>query len=201
MRPRIFLKRTHYLKTYLKDEKASRLGVFYDDVQKVRAESFGDAFMIDTPPLLLHENIRNTANIYKYATQETDLGTDVITNPVEGPTPKSENIADGKKLTQRLNNLLKEYLVDEGLNTTSLAILVDDADWFMEQYPEGIAKWKFIKQPVTNDDEVRVSSVLDFKGLESDMVIYVRHEDVSQNLNYIAYTRAKYYLLELIIKK
>lgn len=57
------------------------------------------------------------------------------------------------------------------------------------------------KQPVTNDDEVRVSSVLDFKGLESDMVIYVRHEDVSQNLNYIAYTRAKYYLLELIIKK
>lgn len=151
--------------------------------------------------LLLHENIRNTANIYKYATQETDLGTDVITNPVEGPTPKSENIADGKKLTQRLNNLLKEYLVDEGLNTTSLAILVDDADWFMEQYPEGIAKWKFIKQPVTNDDEVRVSSVLDFKGLESDMVIYVRHEDVSQNLNYIAYTRAKYYLLELIIKK
>lgn len=189
------------LKTYLKDEKASRLGVFYDDVQKVRAESFGDAFMIDTPPLLLHENIRNTANIYKYATQETDLGTDVITNPVEGSTPKSENIADGKKLTQRLNNLLKEYLVDEGLNTTSLAILVDDADWFMEQYPEGIAKWKFIKQPVTNDDEVRVSSVLDFKGLESDMVIYVRHEDVSQNLNYIAYTRAKYYLLELIIKK
>lgn len=121
------------LKTYLKDEKASRLGVFYDDVQKVRAESFGDAFMIDTPPLLLHENIRNTANIYKYATQETDLGTDVITNPVEGPTPKSENIADGKKLTQRLNNLLKEYLVDEGLNTTSLAILVDDADWFMGQ--------------------------------------------------------------------
>ncbi len=92
-------------------------------------------------------------------------------------------------------------MVDEGLNTTSLAILVDDADWFMEQYPEGIAKWKFIKQPVTNDDEVRVSSVLDFKGLESDMVIYVRHEDVSQNLNYIAYTRAKYYLLELIIKK
>ena len=81
------------LKLYLKDEKESRLGVFYDDIQKIRKESFGDAFMIETPPFLLHENIRNTANIYNYAMKETDLGQDVITNPVEGPTPKSENIA------------------------------------------------------------------------------------------------------------
>lgn len=189
------------LKMYLKDEKKSRLGVFYDDIQKVREESFGDAFMIDTPPLLLHENIRNTANIYKYATQETELGMDVITNPVEGPSPKSENIIEIKKLTPRLNNLLKEYLIDESLNTTSLVILVDNIDWFINQYPDGIAKWKFVERLAENDDEVRISSVFDFKGLESDMVIYIRHENVSQNINYIAYTRAKYYLMELVLKK
>lgn len=188
------------LKLYLKDEKQSRLGVFYDDVQKVRAETFGDAFMIETPPFLLHENIRNTSNIYKYATQETELGQDVITNPVEGPTPKSENIAGTKKLTQRLNNLLKEYLVDEYLQTSSMVILVDDIEKFMGLFPDGIAKWRFVTEPSDDADEIRVSTVLDFKGLESDMIIYIHENDISQNMNYIAYTRAKYYLIELVLQ-
>lgn len=187
------------LKLYLKDEKRSRLGVFYDDVQKVRAESFGDAFMIDTPPFLLHENIRNTSNIYKYAVNETELGQDVITNPVEGPAPKSENITGTKKLTQRLNNLLKEYLVDENLQASSMVILVDDLDHFMNLFPEGLAKWKFVNQP-REKDEIKVSSVANFKGLESDMIIYIHKNDISQNLNYIAYTRAKYYLIELVLQ-
>ncbi len=187
------------LKLYLKDEKQSRLGVFYDDVQKVRAESFGDAFMIEMPPFLLHENIRNTSNIYKYAMNETELGQDVITNPVEGPAPKSENIAGTKKLTQRLNNLLKEYLVDEHLQASSMVILVDDLDDFMNLFPEGLAKWKFVNQP-KEEDEIKVSSVVNFKGLESDMVIYIHKNDISQNLNYIAYTRAKYYLIELVLQ-
>ena len=188
------------LKLYLKDEKESRLGVFYDDVQKVRKESFGDAFMIETPPFLLHENIRNTANIYNYAMKETDLGQDVITNPVEGPTPKSENIADKKKLMQRMNNLLKEYIVDEHLEASSMVILVDDLGFFKELFPDGIAKWNFVTRPSENEDEIRVSTVEDFKGLESDMVIYIHKGDISANLNYIAYTRAKYYLLELVLK-
>lgn len=188
------------LKLYLKDEKQSRLGVFYDDVQKVRAETFGDAFMIETPPFLLHENIRNTSNIYKYAMSETELGQDVITNPVEGPSPKSEKIAGSKKLTQRLNNLLKEYLVDEHLDTSSMVVLVDDLAWFVELFPDGIAKWRFVTESSKDEDEIRVSSVAAFKGLESDMIIYIHKSDCSQNLNYIAYTRAKYYLIELVMQ-
>ena len=188
------------LKLFLKDEKQSRLGVFYDDVQKVRAETFGDAFMIEIPPFMLHENIRNTAYIYKYATSETELGQDVITNPVEGPTPKSENIAGNKKLAQRLNNLLKEYLVDEKLQTSSMVILVDDLEEFNGLFPDGIAKWKFVEHPCQTEEEIRVSTVEAFKGLESDMIIYIRRNDASQNLNYIAYTRAKYYLIELVVQ-
>lgn len=188
------------LKIYLKHEKQSRLGVFYDDIQKVRTETFGDAFMIEIPPFLLRENIRNTANIYRYATNETELGQDVITNPVEGPAPKTESISGKKKLMQRLNNLLKEYLVEEHLETTSMVILVDDMDFFTELFSEGIAKWSFVNEPSRNEDEIRVSTVADFKGLESDMIIYIHKKDVSQNINYIAYTRAKYYLLELVMQ-
>lgn len=188
------------LKLFLKDEKQSRLGVFYDDVQKVRAETFGDAFMIESPPFLLHENIRNTANIYKYAISETELGRDVITNPVEGPTPKRENIVGNKKLAQRLNNLLKEYLVDEKLQTSSMVILVDDLEEFRSLFPDGIAKWNFVDCRCQNDESIRVSTVEAFKGLEADMIIYIHKNDISRNMNYIAYTRAKYYLIELVVQ-
>ena len=50
------------------------------------------------------------------------------------------------------------------------------------------------------EDEILVSSIGDFKGLESDMVIFIHQEDITSNLNYIAFTRAKYYLIELILK-
>ena len=99
-----------------------------------------------------------------------------------------------------INNLLKEYLVDEQLETSSMVILVDDMDFFTEFFSEGIAKWSFVNGPSRSDDEIRVSTVADFKGLESDMIIYIHGKNVSQNLNYIAYTRAKYYLLELVLQ-
>ena len=50
----------------LVDHDSSRMGVFYDDVQVLRADSFGDGFEIAGLPFLLHENIRNTANIYNW---------------------------------------------------------------------------------------------------------------------------------------
>ncbi|MBO5208591.1 MAG: hypothetical protein J6B68_04515, partial [Lachnospiraceae bacterium] len=164
-------------------------------------DSFGDAFMISTPPFLLRENIRNTSNIYSWAMDNTDLGTDVIVNPVEGPWPVSENINDNKHLVHRLENMFKRFLEDENLQSTSMVILVDDDNAFIDFFDGSIAKWKFVKEYSTNGtDEIKVASVENFKGLEADMVIYVHSKDTSNNLNYIAYTRAKYYLVELIIR-
>lgn len=190
----------YVIRLLLKDENKSRLGVFYDDVQILREESFADAFMIDTPPFLLRENIRNTSSIYDWATERTNLGKDVIANPVEGPKPTVEVIKDYKLLTNRMQNLFKEYLIDEDVKNSSITILVDNLDEFLTKYKEGIAKWKFSTRRTGKEDEIFVSSIGDYKGLESDMVIYIHHEEISSNLNYIAYTRAKYYLIELIIK-
>lgn len=186
------------LKLLLKDEKESILGVFYDDVQKIQAESFGDAFMIDTPPFMLRENIRNTSNIYRYAMEKTNLGRDVIRNSVEGPNPMKEKISDKKHLTQRLGNLLKEFIIDESLSNSSVVILfenLEDAQMYLEN---GLAQWKFVLREPTKDNEIQVSSAFDYKGLEADMVIYIHGANSNENINYIAYTRAKYYLYELI---
>ncbi len=190
----------YIVKTLLADEKHSRLGVFYDDVQIVRSDSFGDAFMIDTPPFLLNENIRNTSNIYNWATDNTNLGKDVITNPVEGPVPHREMIMDRRHLTKRLENLFKEYIIDEALSYKSIVLLVQDKEAFFNEYPDGIAMWKFTEDVYEEDGKIHVSTPEDFKGLEADMVIYIHDYRSSDNINYIAYTRAKYYLIELILK-
>ena len=182
----------------LADATESRLGVFYDDVQVLREESFGDGFGILSKPFLLRENIRNTANIYNWTAAKTRLGMDVVANPVEGPTPQTEFISDQRNMTHYLEVFFRRYLDDEHLSSSSLAVIVNDVSVFLEQYSDGIAKWRFVRKKVEQENEIRVYSVEEIKGLESDMILYIHDSKVSENENYIAYTRAKYYLIELV---
>lgn len=182
----------------LRDQNQSRFGIFYDDVQVLRQDSFSDGFGIASLPYLLHENIRNTSNIYSWAAEKTNLGTDMIVNPVEGPTPQTEIVTEKGQQTLMLESLFKKYLVDEHLPTQALTILTDDVNGFVSMYPDGISKWKFSRDHVESDNVLRLYSVEEYKGLESDMVIYVHAMNTTENVNYIAYTRAKYYLIELV---
>ena len=184
----------------LSNSNESRLGVFYDDVQVLREDSFGNGFGIASKPYLLRENIRNTSNIYKWTAEKTRLGMDVIANPIEGPTPQTEYISDPIQMTHYLEVYFRRYLDGELLPNSSLAVVVDDADGFIKSYADGIAKWSFVNRPVEQEEDIRVFSVAEIKGLESDMVLYIHGEDSSENENYIAYTRAKYYLIELVRK-
>ena len=54
------------------------------------------------------------------------------------------------------------------------------------------------EQKPASENEIKVASVEEYKGLEANMVIYIHFDSASSNMNYIAYTRAKYYLIELI---
>lgn len=183
---------------FLKDRGKSRLAVFYDEIQVLRNNSFGNGFGKNLPLFYLNENIRNTANIYKWATSETNLGTDVIANPVEGPTPQKETISNQMQLTHRLEVLFRRFLDDEHLPNTAMVILVESATEFLSEHPDGIAKWSFSYDVPTKENQIRIASVEDYKGLEADVIIYIHSEYSSKNMNYIAYTRAKFYLLEII---
>lgn len=185
-------------KKLLKDPEKSRLGIFYDDVQIFRENSFGNGFGITGEPYLLRENIRNTANIYSWTAEKTNLGKDVIVNPVEGPTPVTENVHDHLQMTHRLESLLKKYIDEEHLAKGKIVLLLEDVERFEAAYPVGIAKWRFTRGEPSAANEIKISSVEEFKGLESDMVIYIHSPNSTPNMDYIAYTRAKYYLLELV---
>ena len=123
---------------------------------------------------------------------------DVVANPVEGPTPQTEVINDSRQMTHYLEVFFRRYLDEEHLPNGSLAVIIDDVDSFMKLFPSGIAKWRFVRKNIEQENEIRVFSVAEIKGLESDMVLYIHGRDASENENYIAYTRAKYYLIELM---
>lgn len=182
----------------LRNPDLSRLGVFYDDVQVLREDSFGDGFGINSKPFLLRENIRNTSSIYKWTAEKTRLGMDVVVNPVEGPTPRTEIVHDPNQMTHYLEDLFRRYLEDEKLPNSSLVIISDDADGFVDCFSGGIAEWQFTRNRAEQENEIPVFSVGEMKGLEADMVLYIHDSNTSDNENYIAYTRAKYYLIELL---
>lgn len=189
----------YIIKMLLRNEKSSHLGVFYDDVQITNGLVFENVFMIDTPPLLLRENIRNTASIYSWASEKTKLGQEVIVNPVEGPMPKKEKMRDEKHLIHRLENIFKEFIDDENLNSSSLVLIVDSLERYKIIARGIIAKWKLVARAPNYNEEIQVTDVESFKGLEADMVIYIHSNETTDNINYIAYTRAKYYLYEFIL--
>lgn len=182
----------------LKDKHNSRLGIFYDDVQILQNESFGEGFGFLEKPFLLRENIRNTANIYKWAAEKTKLGMDVIVNPVEGPTPITEQISNHGQFIHYLEVMFRRYLDDEHLSNNSIVIIIDNVDLLMNELSGRIAKWVFVRRTVGSENEISVYTMEEFKGLESDMVIYIHDNTTTENENYIAYTRAKYYLIEII---
>lgn len=186
------------MKKLLVDENNSRLGVFFDDVQVLREDSFGDGFGIDEAPYLLRENIRNTANIYNWVADKTNLGTDMIANPVEGPTPVTEIVSERGQLILLLETLFRRYLEEEYLKNESLVIITDNKEQLLHEFPDGVAKWKFVDGTPCNEAEIGVYSIEEYKGLESNMVIYIHNTAATENMNYIAYTRAKYYLIELV---
>ena len=186
------------VKKLLVDEKNSRLGVFFDDVQVLREDSFGDGFGIDEAPYLLRENIRNTANIYNWVADKTNLGTDMIANPVEGPTPITEMVYERGQLILLLETLFRRYLDEEYLKNDSLVIITDNKEQLLHEFPDGVAKWKFVDGAPCNETEIGVYSIEEYKGLESNMVLYIHDTAATENMNYIAYTRAKYYLIELV---
>ena len=109
-----------------------------------------------------------------------------------------EEIRDRSQLIHLSGLLFKQFLIDEHLTNDSLVIITENSDALIDEFPEGIVKWRFTKQDPASENEIKVASVEAYKGLEADMVIYIHSGSVSNNMNYIAHTRAKYYLIEFI---
>ena len=179
------------------EDNESEMRVFYDMTQNIFDKDFKNGFDIDVPPFTLRENLRNTSSIYEWATSETNLGKEVITNQIIGPSPVSFVFTKKYDLKKYLEGEITNLVDNEKVSLKEIVVLTDH-DNYLELKDSPIGRWTCGQE--ASEDIIKLSLVEDYKGLESSIIFYVHESDTPEKYNYVAFTRAKYYLYDLSLK-
>lgn len=195
----------------LGNDKDSDLYVFYDENQNVFAQNFENAFAIEYPPFVLRYNIRNTGNIYNYATGRTNLGLDTIANTLLGVEPEIQNYKNKNQTLNALTGIVNRLTKREYVSTRSIVVLSDvpyEESLLNTETRIGAFDISFKPLREISDSEICFKTTDEFKGLEADIVIYLKNgyeqpvvDSVERCREYVALTRARYYLYILNTKK
>lgn len=191
------------IRLFLKDDKQSVLYVFLDENQNLFNVDFESAFAIDTPPYVLRYNIRNTGEIYKYATEDTGLGKDTKANTLLGVVPEVRVTKNRIQTISTISSILNRLVQKECVSTKSIVILSDVS--YNDSVLAGetqLGQYKLITNgEATGANDILFRTVGEFKGLESDVIVYLtspQHNEIDvramKKEDYVAYTRARYYL-------
>ena len=184
-------------------KESASLYVFYDESQNVYDRYFGDKFYIDTPPFVLRYNIRNTSNIYKYTQDQTGLGLDTVANQIEGVEPDVRFCSRKQQVITFLDSITSKLINLEGVSPEKITILCNrDLSRSVLSDVESIGGYKTSSDALNRTNkEILIQKVEAYKGLESDIIIYINHtfknEPITsevRSLQYTALTRARFYL-------
>lgn len=195
----------------LKDENNSGLYVFYDINQNVFEHKVDNAFAIDYPPFILRYNIRNTGCIYKCAVDTTGLGSDTIANQLLGVEPDIRQYNSVLQGIKGLSNIVTRLTQKEFVSTKSIVILSDEPferSILATENRVGAFDISFGDLKDIQDTEICFKTSEEFKGLEADVVIYLKNDypnavtdETEKRKEYVALTRARYYLYVLKTKR
>lgn len=190
-----------YITKLLKDKNKSNLYVMYDENQKIYDVDFKDKFNIEYPPFLLKENIRNTSAIHNWSVDQTGIGKEIQPSTIPGVEPEIFNFSQTKYLFSKLENILNELIIKEGVSNRSIVLLGDDN--FKKEISKSLYKignYKIVNENKKDDKNVIIFKTdKEYKGLESDIVIYCLNSNIDNNIKYIGYTRARFYLYILTL--
>ena len=183
---------------HLQHSEDAELRVFYDFTQNMTGRNFQDGFPIHIPPFVLRENLRNTSSIYDWATEKTHLGREVVTNQIIGPLPVSYTFIKDYEARQYIETELLR-LVDEDMVPLASIVILSDHECYKKLANERLGRW-YCSNSMHSTDYIRLFTVEEFKGLEANVVFYYHEISTPEVYDYVAFTRAKYYLYEIIKK-
>lgn len=196
-------KQAEYIVDLLKDKDKSNLYVMYDENQKIYDVDFKDKFNIEHPPFVLNENIRNTASIHNWCTRETGIGNEIRGTIVEGVEPDICVVKDVVSALMKLEGIISTLNLAEFIDNRDIVILTDKP---LECTPlnnmKKVGQYKLVnKVDNVNEKSILIKESGEFKGLESNVVIYLKFRKNYKKCSYIGYTRAKFYLHIIDISK
>ena len=182
------------------------LYVFYDESQNIFKRDFGEKFFIDGPPFVLRYNIRNTANIYRYAQEQTNLGLDTIANQIEGVEPDCRKFTRRAQAVSFIDSVINKLVNKEGVAPHKIVVLSNrkKENSILSEIAV-VGGHSLSDERISPDaDSIAYRTVQGFKGLESDVIIYINHTyknepktDSVRATLYTAHTRARFYLYVL----
>lgn len=187
------------IRLHLEDDDKSDLYVFYDKTQNLYHKDFADGFMIKENTFHLRENLRNTASIYNFACDKTSLGSEVIANQIIGSRPERKCFNSIFELNEYLENVLNILIDREFVPSKYITVLVSN-ELYPTYFDMKISKWTFNNENTNVSNIIKLVKTEDFKGMESNVVFYIHDSHSTKEFDYVAYTRAKYFLYDFIIK-
>lgn len=184
------------IETLVKQYQKSSLLVLYDDNQEVIKRKYEKYFDIKTPEFKLVENIRNTSSIYRWAVDKTGIGKSIRLNLLQGMIPEFIQFKERYPAINKLEEILINLISKELVNNKKIIVLSDvDYNSSILSSVKQLGKFKIVFNNILGENEILFKEVKEFKGLESDVVIYIRNKSEANDvINYIAYTRARFYL-------
>lgn len=190
-----------YCANLLVKDKGS-LYVFFDESQNLFSRDFGDKFFIDSEPFVLRYNIRNTSNIYQYTLDRTALGTDTLVNQIEGVEPDVRKLTRKQAVISFVDSVVNKLVNKEGVSPKKIVILSNQRlDQSVLNDVSYVGGYPLTSLTDTVPGGVVFASVEDFKGLESDIIIFINHTYKGEAntkeiraIQYTALTRARFYL-------
>lgn len=185
------------------------LYVFYDESQNVFSRDFGDKFFIEGEPFVLRYNIRNTSNIYHYTLERTDLGKDTLINQIEGVEPDERKVTRKQAVISFIDSVINKLVNKEGVSPEKITILSNlGLDQSVLSDVEYVGGYLITSLEYRGNSGIAFAKVEDFKGLESDIIIFINHTykgeartDEIRAIQYTALTRARFYLYVIDYEK
>lgn len=186
------------LQTLLHDPDQGILYIFFDDNQRLY-DRLSD-FPIEAPPFTLSINCRNTRNIHKqvmkfYQGQERPPST----MQPKGRPVEYVHFSDVEVFQHKLQSIIHKLTAEEQVPNNEIVVLTPlrkkSRLWEMAGPPSLTERWP----PESN--QVFVSTIHSFKGLESSVVILVEVERWPEkaieleSLLYVACSRARNHLI------
>lgn len=180
----------------------SEFYVFYDDEQNIYENELDKTlknFLIEDPPYILTENLRNTRNIYEWVKLKTKFAKQTFTNQIDGPDPKSLVLSTENQICRYINNTINTLTKKDEVPIQYIKIIIDDEIY--DNFSNANWDFKYKTDSYTKDEKyINIMKTSNFKGLESNVIIYVHNYNSNENFSYVGLTRARFYLYDIQLK-
>ena len=181
----------------------SEFYVFYDDEQNIynnKLDKTLNNFLIENPPYVLTENLRNTRNIYEWVKNRTKFARQTYTNQIDGPDPNYLVFSSENQICRYINNTINTLIEKDEVPIQYIKLIIDDEIY--QDFDNAEWNFKYEKNIYSiKSKAINIMKTSDFKGLESNVIIYVHKYNSDNNFSYVGLTRARFYLYDIQLKK